>query len=72
MKEKLEKYISTINKFDSKDIDEIESLKIKYLGRKGVINQLFSDFKKVSPDQKKEYGQKINELKTITQKNMMI
>ena len=68
MKEKLEKYISTINKFDSKDIDEIESLKIKYLGRKGVINQLFSDFKKVSPDQKKEYGQKINELKTITQK----
>ena len=46
--------------------DEIESMKIKFLGRKGLINELFSEFKNVPADQKKEYGQKINDLKNLT------
>lgn len=65
MIKKLEEYISYINNFDSQDIDEIESMKIKFLGRKGLINELFSDFKNVPDDQKKEYGQKINDLKNL-------
>ena len=68
MIKKLEGYISDLNKFDSEDINEIESLKIKFLGRKGIINELFSDFKNVPSDQKKEFGQKINELKILAQK----
>jgi len=68
MIKKLEGYILDLNKFDSKDINEIESLKIKFLGRKGIINELFSDFKNVPSDQKKEFGQKINELKILAQK----
>ena len=54
---KLDEHISYIKNFKSKDIDEIESLKIQFLGRKGIINDLFSEFKNVPPDQKKEYGQ---------------
>ena len=65
MIKKLEDYISYIKNFDSKDKDEIESMKIKFLGRKGLINELFSDFKNVPADQKKEYGQKINDLKNL-------
>ena len=68
MIKKLEGYISDLNKFESKDLKEIESLKIKFLGRKGLINELFSDFKNVPTDQKKEFGQKINELKILAQK----
>ena len=68
MIEKLEGYISDLNKFDSQDLNEIESLKIRFLGRKGLINELFSDFKNVPPDQKKEFGQKINELKLLAKK----
>jgi len=68
MKKKLEDYISYIKKFSSQDSNEIESFKIKFLGRKGVINDLFSDFKNVPADQKKEYGQKINELKNLISK----
>ena len=64
---KLDEHISYIKNFISKDIDEIESLKIQFLGRKGIINDLFSEFKNVPPDQKKEYGQKINELKNLAQ-----
>ena len=66
MIKKLEDHISYIKNFDSKDKDEIESMKIKFLGRKGLINELFSDFKNVPADQKKEYGQKINDLKNLT------
>ena len=43
MIKKLEEHILYINNFDSQDIDEIESMKIKFLGRKGLINELFSD-----------------------------
>ena len=68
MIKKLEDYISRVKKFSSQDSNEIESFKIEFLGRKGVINHLFSDFKNVPSDQKKEYGQKINELKNLTSK----
>jgi len=67
MIDKLDEHISYIKNFKSKDIDEIESLKIKFLGRKGIINDLFSEFKNVPSDQKKDYGQKINELKNLAQ-----
>ena len=68
MIKKLEDYISRVEKFSSQDSKEIESFKIESLGRKGVINDLFSDFKNVPSDQKKEYGQKINELKNLISK----
>ena len=68
MIKKLEDYISRVKKFSSQDSNEIESFKIEFLGRKGVINDLFSDFKNVPSDQKKEYGQKINELKNLISK----
>ena len=68
MIKKIEDYISHIKKFSSKDLNEIESFKINFLGRKGVINDLFSNFKNVPSDQKKEYGQKINELKNLASK----
>ena len=64
---KLDEHISYVKNFKSKDIDEIESFKIKFLGRNGIINDLFSEFKNVPPNQKKEYGQKINELKNLAQ-----
>ena len=67
MIDKLDEHISYVKNFKSKDIDEIESLKIQFLGRKGIINDLFSEFKNVPSDQKKVYGQKINELKNLAQ-----
>ena len=68
MIEKLKKHITDLKKFESQDLNEIESLKIKFLGRKGIVNDLFSVFKDVPSDQKKEFGQKINELKVLAQK----
>lgn len=43
--------------------EELEQFRLKYLSKKGLIAQLFEEFKNVPPDQKKEFGQQINLLK---------
>ena len=67
MIDKLDEHFLYIKNFKSQKIDDIESLKIQYLGRRGIINDLFSNFKNVPTDQKKNYGQKINDLKVLVQ-----
>jgi phenylalanyl-tRNA synthetase alpha chain len=49
------------------DLQELENFRIKYLSKKGLINQLFSEFKSVPVTEKKETGQKINILKNKAQ-----
>ena len=60
---KIDELLNEVNQFHSVVKDEIEQFRIKYNGKKGILNDLFEQFKSVSNDQKKEYGQKINLLK---------
>ena len=53
--------------FSTEQLSEVEDFRIKFLGRKGVLTGLFADFKAVPNDQKKAYGQAINELKKTAQ-----
>jgi phenylalanyl-tRNA synthetase alpha chain len=41
----------------------LENLRIKYLGRKGIINKLFQEIKTLPKEKRREKGQKINEIK---------
>jgi len=41
----------------------LENLRIKYLGRKGIINKLFEEIKTLPKEKRREKGQKINEIK---------
>lgn len=47
--------------------EELETLRIKYLSKKGEISQLFNDFRNVAAEQKKEVGKLLNELKEKAQ-----
>lgn len=47
------------------NIEEVEALRIKYLSKKGAITALMQDFRSVPAEQKREMGQKLNELKTL-------
>ncbi len=49
---------------------EVEQFRIKYLGKNGVMNQLFEQFKTVPNEQKKELGQALNQLKTAAQQKI--
>ncbi|MCL4551805.1 MAG: phenylalanine--tRNA ligase subunit alpha [Bacteroidetes bacterium] len=49
------------------DLASLEELRIKYLGRKGLVSQLFDSLKDVSKEDKPKVGQALNELKIHTQ-----
>ena len=48
-------------------IEELEQYRLQFLSKKGVLNQLFADFKNVAVENKKSVGQSINDLKTFLQ-----
>lgn len=61
----IKEHIAEVEKFTSNSIDEIEAFRIKYLGKKGLLNSFFAEFKNVPNEQKKEFGMVVNQLKTV-------
>ena len=53
---------ANIEKFEDRAA-EVEKFRVRFLGRKGVMNELFEQFKALPNDQKKEMGVALNELK---------
>src|SRR5690554_1693126 len=66
----VKKHIAEVQAFSSTNKEEIESFRIKYLGKKGLLNELFAEFKNVPNEQKKEFGQIINTLKNTAQEKI--
>lgn len=60
----LKEHLAIVEQFNSTSKDEIEAFRIKYLGKKGLLNEFFAEFKNVPNEQKKEFGQVINQLKS--------
>ncbi|MDT0606461.1 phenylalanine--tRNA ligase subunit alpha [Croceitalea rosinachiae] len=60
----IKEHLAKVEKFTSTSKEEIETFRIKYLGKKGLLNDFFAEFKNIPNDQKKEFGQVINQLKT--------
>ena len=65
MLEKIEKLKEEMSGVTAGSLEEVEQLRIKYLSKKGSIAALMADFRNVPADQKKEVGQKVNELKNL-------
>ena len=60
---KIEQLTEEIANLHANNAEEAEQLRIKYLGRKGIMNDLMEEFRNVAPELKRELGQKINALK---------
>ncbi len=65
MIDKIKSTINEISSFESNSREGVESFRIKYLGKKGIINKFFLDFKNIDNKQKKEVGQILNKLKNV-------
>jgi phenylalanyl-tRNA synthetase alpha chain len=63
MKGKIENLLTEIRAFNTSSFDDLEQFRIRLLGKNGVLNDLFADYKNVSADQKKEMGMLLNQLK---------
>ena len=67
MLEKVNKLVEKVNRFTPNSEEELNNFRIEYLGKKGLLNGLFSAFKEVPSDQKKDFGAAINNLKVLVQ-----
>ena len=67
MIDKIKELIAEAENFKAQSKEEIETFRIKYLGKKGLLNDFFAEFKNVANDQKKEFGQTINTLKKVAE-----
>ena len=67
MKKKIEQILQEVEAFSTDSLEKLEEFRISYLSKKGKIPALFGDFKTVAPEDRKEMGRILNELKTKAQ-----
>jgi phenylalanyl-tRNA synthetase alpha chain len=63
MLQKINDLLKEVSAISVKGPEELESFRLKYLSKKGVISDLFEDFKNIPVSEKKAIGQKLNLLK---------
>lgn len=68
--DKIKQLLEEVGNMSANNAEEIENLRLKYLGKKGEITALMADFRNVPADQKKSVGIKINELKQTAQERI--
>jgi len=66
----IKKLIKEADEFSGDSLSAVEDFRVKFLGKKGVVNDLFEAFKAVPNNEKKAYGQAINELKKTAQERV--
>ena len=70
MEDKIKRDLEDILHFNSDSDTEIEEFRVKYLGKKGLLNSYFVEFKSLESDQKKKLGSLLNELKNSAQQKV--
>lgn len=70
MKERIDELLKEIEAFSANTKEHVEEFRIKILSKKGKVTALFDDFKTVTPELRKEIGQKLNELKNKAQEKI--
>ena len=70
MTETIKAHIEQVKAFQTDNKEQLEAFRIKYLGSKGLLKDFFAEFKNVPNEQKKEFGQVINELKTSAEEKV--
>ena len=67
---KINQLLQEVEALKAANAEELEALRIKYLSKKGAINDLMADFRNVAAEQKKEVGMRLNELKNKPQEKI--
>ncbi len=70
MIEQLKNVIAEIEAITLNSAAEAEVFRLKYVSRKGIVNEFFEQFKTIPNDQKKEVGKVMNELKKAAEEKL--
>ena len=63
IKEKIQDLLGQVENLQANTPEEVEALRIKYLSKKGLVTELFNDFREVPKEEKREIGQLLNQLR---------
>jgi len=64
---KIDEFIEEINGSNCSTAEELEAYRIRFLGTKNIIKPIFGEIRNVENERKKEFGQKLNELKGLAE-----
>ena len=67
---RINELLQEVEALKAANAEELEALRIKYLSKKGAVNELMADFRNVPAEQKKEVGMRLNELKNKAQEKI--
>jgi phenylalanyl-tRNA synthetase alpha chain len=67
LQDQITQYTAEINAFDTTSAEELEQFRIRFLGTKGIIKDIFDQFKAVSPEEKRTLGKVLNEFKQLAE-----
>ena len=67
MQDLINQYTTEVETFNPANADELEAFRIKYLGTKGLIKDLFEQFKNTTPEEKRTLGKVLNQFKQLTE-----
>ena len=67
MLQKLAELQTEIESFELKDKEALEQFRIRFLGSKNVLKDLFAEMKQVPQEQKKSFGLRMNEIKALAE-----
>ncbi|WP_298148055.1 phenylalanine--tRNA ligase subunit alpha [Flavobacterium sp.] len=70
MIDQIHAYIQEVEAFQTTDKNELEQFRIKFIGSKGILKDLFAAFKAVPNEEKKAFGQLINQLKNAAEEKV--
>ncbi|MBQ1219278.1 MAG: phenylalanine--tRNA ligase subunit alpha [Bacteroidales bacterium] len=64
MRQKIDALLQEIAELKAQKLQEVEDIRVRLVGKKGSVTKLFEDFRSVPAEQKREFGQLLNVLKT--------
>ncbi|CAD0001128.1 phenylalanine--tRNA ligase subunit alpha [Flavobacterium chungangense] len=70
MIDKIKEHIEEAKAFNDKNKESLEKFRVKYLGSKGLVRELFNEFRNIPNDQKKDFGQVMNTLKSVAEERV--
>ena len=70
MIDKIKQHIEEAKAFNDKNKEALENFRIKYLGSKGLLKELYNELKNIPNEQKKDFGQVINTLKNVAEEKL--
>ena len=70
MIKKINEIATKIDALTPNNKEDLELFRIEYLGKHGVLNKLFDEFKVVPSSEKKEVGKSLNELKNLAKSKL--